>query len=89
MKKELVNPLRKVYYFVQAASFALKYCNASRNLRGVFAFTALGGHMQPVHQPTKQEEREIMRELQERRERATPQHKSPDWLSAYWRRLAS
>jgi hypothetical protein len=33
------------------------------------------------------EERRIMQRLMERRERET-EHKSPDWVAAYWRQVA-
>lgn len=38
---------------------------------------------------TKRQEREQMLKLMEKRERKTPEHKSPDWMAAYWRRIAS
>lgn len=39
-------------------------------------------------QPKIAEEREIMRQLQERRETRSD-HKSPDWVAAFWRNLRS
>jgi hypothetical protein len=38
---------------------------------------------------TKRQEREQMLKLMEKRERKTPEHHSPDWVAAYWRRIAS
>jgi len=37
-----------------------------------------------MQQPTKQQEREIMRQLQEQRE--TQDHRDPQWVHDYWRR---
>lgn len=48
----------------------------------------LGGHMQPANQPTKQDERERLRELAEQRQRQTPEHIDPDWMAAFWLRKA-
>lgn len=38
---------------------------------------------------TKRQEREHMLKLMEKRERKTPEHQSPDWMAAFWRRIAS
>ena len=38
---------------------------------------------------TRDQERELMRILKDRRERATPQHHSPAWLHRFWKALAS
>lgn len=35
-------------------------------------------------QPTKEQERELMREMQEKRE--TDDRKSPDWVREFWER---
>lgn len=52
---------------------------------GSFAFTASPEVvMQPVHQPTKQEQRNLMRELAEQRQRQTPERHDPNWVSLYW-----
>jgi len=37
----------------------------------------------------KEDSRQIMRELKDRRERASPQHHSPSWVHAYWRQVAA
>lgn len=37
-----------------------------------------------MQQPTKQDEREIMRELQ--RQRETEDHKDPQWVHDFWQR---
>lgn len=37
-----------------------------------------------MRQPTKQQEREIMQELQRKRE--TPEHRDPQWAHDFWRR---
>lgn len=38
---------------------------------------------------TKDDERALMRALKERRERATPQHRSPSWAHAFWKRVSA
>lgn len=40
--------------------------------------------MQPTTQPTKAEERALMRELAEARQRQTPDHQDPLWMNLYW-----
>jgi cytochrome c553 len=45
--------------------------------------------MQAHPKLTKQEQRELLRTLKDRRERQTPQHHSPAWVHLYWRRLSS
>ena len=37
-----------------------------------------------MQQPTKQTERELMQELQRKRE--TPEHRDPEWAHDFWRR---
>lgn len=37
-----------------------------------------------MQQPTKQQERELMRELQ--RQRETEDHKDPQWVHDFWQR---
>jgi hypothetical protein len=56
--------------------------------RGLLSFTAShGGHMQPANQPTKQDERALLRELAEQRQRQTPERQTPDWLTQYWKQV--
>jgi hypothetical protein len=45
--------------------------------------------MQPANQPTKAEERALLRELAEQRQSQTPEHQDPAWMTAFWRRVAS
>lgn len=52
----------------------------------LFAVNGPEASMQPVHQPTKAEERALMRELMEERERRTPEHQVPEWVRAFWLR---
>lgn len=37
-----------------------------------------------MKQPTKQDERELMQELQRKRE--TPEHRDPQWAHDFWQR---
>jgi len=53
------------------------------------AFCVIGAIMQMHPKMTKEDARLVMRELQDRRERASPQHHSPSWVNAYWRRIAA
>ena len=46
--------------------------------------------MQAHPKLTKQEERDLLRALKDRRERASaPQHHSPSWVHRFWRSVAS
>jgi hypothetical protein len=42
--------------------------------------------MQPANQPTKADERALLRELAEQRQRQTPEHVDPSWVNVYWLR---
>lgn len=44
--------------------------------------------MQPSNQPTKAEERALLRELAEQRQSQTPEHLDPAWMAAFWRQVA-
>jgi hypothetical protein len=67
--------------------FALKNPRNPALIGGVLSFTASpGGHMQPANQPTKAEERALLRELAEQRQSQTPEHVDPAWMTAYWLR---
>lgn len=37
---------------------------------------------------TKQQERRQMLRLMERREKQTPEHKSPDWMHRFWQQVS-
>lgn len=52
-------------------------------------FSAPEVAMQTDHKLTKQDQRELMRVLKDRRERRTPQHHSPSWLHRFWKAIAS
>lgn len=43
--------------------------------------------MQAHPKLTKQEERELLRALKDRRERQTPGHHSPSWVARFWRQV--
>lgn len=45
--------------------------------------------MQPSTRLTKQKQRQLMQELMERRESKTPKHVAPNWVAAFWKRIAS
>jgi hypothetical protein len=49
-------------------------------------FFVSGAAMKP--QPKIKDERKLMRDLMRQRERSS-EHRSPDWLAAFWRRVAT
>jgi hypothetical protein len=38
---------------------------------------------------TKEEQRELVRAIQERRQKEAPKRPEPSWLAAFWKRLRS
>lgn len=38
---------------------------------------------------SKQQERQQMLKLMQKRERKTPEHQSPDWMARFWKAIAS
>lgn len=40
--------------------------------------------MRPYAKHQKRQERRLMQALMERRERKTPEHHSPDWITGFW-----
>lgn len=64
--------------------------NKPATLTGRGLFRVLEVAMQPEQkQFTKLQERAAMAELKERREAQSPEHKSPDWLTQYWKQVAA
>lgn len=43
--------------------------------------------MQPAKRLNKSDERKLMRQFQDIREKATPLHRDPAWMHRFWARL--
>jgi hypothetical protein len=67
-------------------SLALKFLKPRPNRRGFLLWRPA---MQPANQPTKQDERALLRELAEQRQSQTPEHHDPAWMTMFWKRVAS